>query len=106
MNDFIVKYDLVFTDDYIDCDTQYTFEHKSMEYCSKIDFILISRSNMNVVLDYHVIDSRLNLSDHLPIAIVLNHQSPEDIKIRINNNDTTPFPETYFRWVIRICIII
>ena len=97
LNDFIVKYDLVFTDDHIDCDTQYTFEHKSMNYCSKIDYFLISRSNINVVLDYHVIDSGLNLSDHLPIAIVLNQQSPEDIEIRVNNDDTAPFP-AYFRW--------
>ena len=47
----------------------YTFKHDSLNRSSYIDFFVVSKSLLDKVTDFDIIDSGINLSDHNPILL-------------------------------------
>lgn len=68
---FIAMYGLVPCNTLLHCDTNYTYCHDSLLHHSYIDYFLISQSLSENLLTFNILDLGDNLSDHLPINIVL-----------------------------------
>ena len=50
-------------------DADYTFHSDSLNHFSWLDWMLISNDLGKSLVNFNIIDSALNLSDHLPIII-------------------------------------
>ena len=70
LEDFRKQLELKFADNFIKGNLNYTYMHETLQHSSKIDHFLVSSEMRFPIIDYHVIDSALNYSDHLPIATV------------------------------------
>ena len=82
------------------CSNKYTYMHQSLGHKSKIDYFLISRNIVNELIDYHIIESAVNFSDHLPISIamkfdrsILNKNFHENI-----SSSKKIAKQTFLRW--------
>ena len=66
------KWKLCNSIDVINCNNKFTYVHDSLNHRSHIDFFLVSCDLSDVIVDYHVIESALNFSDHHPIALIID----------------------------------
>ena len=71
--------------------------HESLKHRSHIDFFLVSDSISKSIVNYHVIESAFNFSDHLSIALI--------IEANFDKTNTQParnrVPKSnlkYYRW--------
>ena len=69
-------------------------------YIYKIDFFLVSDTNSNSLLDYHVIETGLNFSDHQPIALLLELDGKITDALNRNNDPVHGKKEkfSFLRW--------
>ena len=67
INNFIINHSLSRCDISFSSRRQYTYVNESLGHSSVIDYFLCD--NGGDILDYCVLDSDINLSDHLPVAI-------------------------------------
>ena len=72
---FRKKCNFVFVENYHKCHLDYTYNHATLDRVSKIDYFLVSGNIACDLVDFHIIDTPLNFSDHLPISIILQIDS-------------------------------
>ena len=73
---------------------------KSLKQYSKIDYFLVSGC-FDDLLDYHVIESDCNFSDHLPIAIALSRSDKLIFNNHVPNNSQNFYSSNdikHLRW--------
>ena len=50
----------------------YTYRHETLNQTSYIDYFMLSESVHSKVLDFDIVDSAINMSDHCQIMIKVN----------------------------------
>ena len=73
IRDFITKFNLAICDNSLsvnkDGGLNFTFSNETLGRFSYIDYILISKSQISNAIDFKIIDSAINMSDHNPVAL-------------------------------------
>ena len=69
--DMSSRYNLIMCDNFSNSCVNYTYHHDSLGHKSCLDHVFISDDLSKFVSNYIVIDSPLNLSDHLPVSFCL-----------------------------------
>ena len=93
-NDFICLHNLVRCEVALGGSVNYTFGNATRGCYSTIDYML--SSDVNSLIDFNVIDSVANLSDHLILQLLCTY-NPECVIGNIVNNDMFP-TVTHLRW--------
>ena len=83
-NDFICLHNLARYDVALGCSVDYTFHNETRGCYSTIDYIL--SSDVNSLIDFNVIDSGANLSDHLILQLLCTYNPECVIGDNINND--------------------
>lgn len=72
VNDFMINYDLELCTSVLSSNTNiinYTYHQDTLHQYSYIDYFMVSKSLIRFTVDFDIIDSAINLSDHNPIII-------------------------------------
>ena len=72
MKEFMSKHILCNVNDSFPDNIDFTYFHESLQHYSYIDYLIISSNVLKSVLDFKILESPINLSDHNPICIKLN----------------------------------
>lgn len=59
---------------------KYTYHHRSLPFSSYIDYFAISKNIIKDIIDFDIIDSGIDLSDHVPIKLIIN------LNIKVDNS--------------------
>jgi len=99
LNNFISDNDFLLACNMFKQDLDYTYFHATLNQKSMVDYFLGSRSLFSKILDFKIIDNGGNLSDHLPIAIMV----PCECTVLINDcneagNKSTSKKKKCLRW--------
>jgi exonuclease III len=99
IRDFMQAHDLAFFDQGITAADRITYEHATLAHSSYIDFLFMSNNLIQNFVDYKILDSALNHSDHSAVSISFSYTDAElDIKNNSPNLQTKPSSIKYLRW--------
>ena len=95
---FLDKFNVVPCNSLIHDGLGYTYCHESLQHYSYIDFICVSRSIANNLIEFKVLELPLNMSDHLPIFARFEYSFQQHTK---HNTEISPKPRqthSSLRW--------
>lgn len=70
-NNLCSEYKLMCCDSFAQSDIQYTYCHDSLGRFSVIDHVFVNTNLAGNVINYRVVDSGINLSDHVPVSCTM-----------------------------------
>lgn len=73
MKHLVMEYDFCICDNLGSNNVGYTYQNEALGHCSYIDHIFVSKNDVELISQYKVIDSGMNLSDHNPISCCVNN---------------------------------
>ena len=96
LNEFMNDYNLSCCDDLFDSVTKYTYKHASLNHQSFVDHFLVSSTFKGTVRDCLTVDSGSNLSDHLPIMLLVS--LPDTSAMRVKQSSRNVPRPSRLRW--------
>ena len=80
LNDFITRNDFLLANVKVKPNLDYTYQHVGLGQKSMVDFFFINKSLADKIIDHRILENGGNLSDHLPVAIMISNDSMKEVE--------------------------